>query len=278
VDDGDLVSVLPPPPPPSDLPPPPDGLAASLGPVATGPPKATWKWWEILLVGFAALIIGLIPAAAVYIGAGQTPSSTGLQNGVDFLANGVDQVVLLGVVLGYLQWRHRGWQRAVRLPRLRELPKELAIGAGIGIAMLYALGVLVSAVLQPIFHAVTHRDVTPADQIGPGIHGWDAVAFAVAAVVVAPVVEEFFFRGLLFRTLRDRHGLWVGAIASGILFALLHTGAGGEAQKLMLQIAIGLFGVGLALLYDWRGKLGANVAAHAVFNLITVLSVLKVFS
>jgi membrane protease YdiL (CAAX protease family) len=50
------------------------------------------------------------------------------------------------------------------------------------------------------------------------------------------------------------------------------------AQKLMLQIAIGLFGVGLALLYDRRGKLGANVAAHAVFNLITVLSVLKVFS
>jgi membrane protease YdiL (CAAX protease family) len=77
--------------------------------------------------------------------------------------------------------------------------------------------------------------------------------------------------------LRDRYGLWVGAIGSGVLFAVSHTGEGGLAQKLMLQIAIGLFGVGLALLYDRRGKLGANVAAHAVFNLITVLSVLKVF-
>lgn len=272
------MSVLPPPPPPSDLPPPPGGLAAPPGPVTTGPPKASWKWWEILLVGFGALIIGTIPAAAVYIGAGESPSSNGLLNGVDFLANGVDQVVLLAVLLGYLQWRHRGWQRAVRLPKLRELPKELAIGVGVGLGMLFALGILVSAVLQPIFHAVTHRDVTPAEQIGTGIHGWGAVAFVVAVVVVAPIVEEFFFRGLFFRTLRDRYGLWVGAIGSGILFALLHTGAGGEAQKLMLQIAIGLFGVGLALLYDWRGKLGANVAAHAVFNLITVLSVLKVFS
>jgi membrane protease YdiL (CAAX protease family) len=249
-----------------------------VGPVTTGPPKATWKWWEIVLVGFVALIIGTIPAAAIYIAAGERPSSNGLLNGVDFLANGVDQLVLLAVVVGYLQWRHRGWQRMVRLPRLRELPKELAIGVGIGLGMLYALGVLVSSVLQPIFEAVTHRDVTPAEQIGSGIHGWGAVAFAVGAVVVAPIVEEFFFRGLFFRTLRDRYGLWVGAIGSGILFALLHTGAGGAAQKLMLQIAIGLFGVGLALLYDWRGKLGANVAAHAVFNLITVLSVLKVFS
>jgi membrane protease YdiL (CAAX protease family) len=249
-----------------------------VGPVTTGPPKATWKWWEIVLVGFVALIIGTIPAAAIYIAAGERPSSNGLLNGVDFLANGVDQLVLLAVVVGYLQWRHRGWQRMVRLPRLRELPKELAIGVGVGLGMLYALGVLVSSVLQPIFEAVTHRDVTPAEQIGSGIHGWGAVAFAVGAVVVAPIVEEFFFRGLFFRTLRDRYGLWVGAIGSGILFALLHNGAGGAAQKLMLQIAIGLFGVGLALLYDWRGKLGANVAAHAVFNLITVLSVLKVFS
>jgi len=271
------VSVLPPPPPPSDLPPPPGGLVAPSGPVATGPPKATWKWWEILLVGFVALIIGTIPAAAVYIAAGESPSSNGLLNGVDFLANAVDQVVLLVVLLVYLQWRHRGWQRAVRLPKLRELPKELAIGAGIGIAMVFALGVLVSAVLQPLFRAATHQDVTPAEQIGTGIHGWGAVVFVVAVVVVAPVVEEFFFRGLFFRTLRDRYGLWVGAIGSGMLFALLHTGAGGMAQKLMLQIAIGLFGVGLALLYDRRGKLGANVAAHAVFNLITVLTVLKVF-
>ena len=272
------MSVLPPPPPPSDLPPPPGGLVAAPGPVTTGPPKATWKWWEILLVGFVALIIGTIPAAAIYLGAGESPSSNGLLNGVDFLANAVDQVVLLVVLVAYLQWRHRGWQRAVRLPKVRELPKELAVGVGIGIAMVFALGVLVSAVLQPLFRAATHQDVTPAEQIGTGIHGWGAVAFVVAVVLVAPVVEEFFFRGLFFRTLRDRYGLWVGAVGSGILFALLHTGAGGTAQKLMLQIAIGLFGMGLALLYDWRGKLGANVAAHAVFNLITVLSVLKVFS
>jgi membrane protease YdiL (CAAX protease family) len=30
-------------------------------------------------------------------------------------------------------------------------------------------------------------------------------------------------------------------------------------------------------MYEWRGKLGANVAAHAAFNLVAVLTVLKAF-
>jgi membrane protease YdiL (CAAX protease family) len=240
------------------------------------PPKATWRWWEILLVGFGAVIVGTIPAIMVYAGFDQSPTDTGRLNGVDFLANAVDQLVVLAILVGYLRARHRGWQRSVRFPTLRESPKELGIGVALGAAMVFALGILLSAVLEPIFRAVTNRDVTPAEQIGSGIHGWGAVAFVVAVVLVAPVVEEFFYRGLFYRSLRDRYGVWVGAIGSGVVFAISHTGAGSLAQKLMLQIAIGLFGVGLALIYERRGKLGANVAAHAVFNLITVLSVLKV--
>jgi membrane protease YdiL (CAAX protease family) len=129
-------------------------------------------------------------------------------------------------------------------------------------------------VLEPLFQAIVHHDVTPAEQVGTDIHGWETVAFVLAVVVVAPVVEEFFFRGLFFRTLRDRHGFVVGALGSGVLFALLHSGAGSLASNVMLQIA---FGVCLAAMYEWRGTLGANVAAHAAFNLVTVLTVLKVF-
>jgi len=265
------VSVLPPRP---DLPPPPDG-AWELDPAA--PPKATWRWWEVLLIGFGALIVGTIPAIGVYVAFGQSPTSTGRLDGVDFLANAVDQLVTLALLVAYMSWRHRGWQRAVRLPSVRSLPKELGVGLACGVGMTFALGILVSAVLQPIFRAATDRDVSPAEQIGSGIHGWEAVAFVVAVAVVAPIAEEFFYRGLFFRALRDRYGLWVGAIGSGLLFAVSHTGAGDLAQVLMLQIAIGLFGVTLALIYEWRGSLAANIAAHAAFNIVTVLTVLKVF-
>lgn len=268
---------LPPPPahPSSPLPPPPPPPGTGEEPDA--PPRATWKWWEILLVAVGALILGLIPSVAVYIAFDESPTSSGRLGGVDFLANAVDQIVVVLLLVGYLRWRHPGWRRAVRFPRLRSVPREVGIGLVCGVAAVFALGLLISLVLQPIFRAATDRDVSPAEQIGSGIDGWSAVAFFVAAGIVAPIAEEFFYRGLFFRTLRDRHGFWVGAVGSGLLFALSHTGDGDLAQILMLQIAIGLFGVALAALYEWRGSLGANVAAHAAFNLVTVLSVLGVF-
>jgi uncharacterized protein len=268
-DGGDVSDVLPPRP---DLPPPPAGARID----ADAPPKATWRWWEIMLVGLGALLLGAVPALAVYLAFHQNPTSTGRLDGVDFLANGVGQICGLLLLVGYLSWRHRGWQRIVRLPKLRELPRELGIGAAIGIAATFALGILVAFVLEPLFRAIVHHDVTPAEQVGTGIHGWEAVVFVLAVVVVAPVVEEFFFRGLFYRTLRDRYGFWIGALGSAALFALLHSGAGGLAANLMLQIAIAGFGVCLAAMYEWRGTLGANVAAHAAFNLVTVLTVLKV--
>jgi membrane protease YdiL (CAAX protease family) len=261
-------------PPRPDLPPPPGADAWIDGDV---PPKATWRWWEIMLVGFGTLLLGAVPAIAVYLGFHTGPTRTGRLSGVDFLANGVGQIASLLLLVGYLSWRHPGWLRIVRLPKPRDLPRELGIGAALGMAATLALGILVTFVLQPLFHAIVHHDVTPAEQVGTGIHGWEAVMFVLAVVVVAPVVEEFFFRGLFFRALRDRHGFVVGALGSGVLFALLHSGAGGMAANVMLQIAIATFGVCLAAMYEWRGTLGANVAAHAAFNLVTVLTVLKVF-
>lgn len=261
-------------PPRPDLPPPsPDSGART----DTGaPPKASWRWWEIMLVGLGAQLLGAVPAVAVYLGFHESPTTTGRLDGVDFLANGVGQIVALLLLVGYLSWRHRGWLRIVRLPRPRQLPREFGIGAALGIAATLALGILVAFVLEPLFRAIVDHEVTPAEQVGSGIHGWGAVVFVLAVVVVAPVVEEFFFRGLFFRALRDRYGFWVGALGSAALFALLHSGAGGLAANLMLQIAIASFGVCLAAMYEWRGTLGANVAAHAAFNLVTVLSVLKV--
>lgn len=271
------MSLLPPrpdPPRPDLLPAPPSYGSLDARP---GPPAATWRWWEILLVGLGALIVGTIPAIGVYVAFGQDPTSTGRLDGVDFLANAVDQVVVVLLLVGYLSWRHPGWRRAVRPASLRSLPRELGIGLVCGVAMTFALGILISLVLEPLFRAVTDRDVTPAEQIGSGITGWEAVAFVVAVVVVAPIAEEFFYRGLFFRALRDRYNFWVGGLGSGALFAVSHTGDGDLAQILLLQIAIGLFGVALAAIYEWRGSLGANIAAHAAFNLVTVLTVLKVF-
>ena len=47
------------------------------------------------------------------------------------------------------------------------------------------------------------------------------VACAVTCVV-APICEEFLFRGFVYRSLRNWHGIWPAALITGLLFGAVH--------------------------------------------------------
>ena len=97
------------------------------------------------------------------------------------------------------------------------------------------------------------------------------------SVVIAPVTEETFFRGILFRSLRDRHGFWVGAIVSAALFGVFHFIPGEPWQSnTVLIVCMMCTGFALATLYEWRGNLLANIAAHMAFNTIGVFLIFVV--
>lgn len=48
------------------------------------------------------------------------------------------------------------------------------------------------------------------------------ITAALVVVVLAPILEEIFFRGFLLRTLSDKIGIYLGSIVSALIFALLH--------------------------------------------------------
>lgn len=91
---------------------------------------------------------------------------------------------------------------------------------------------------------------------------------AFIAVIVAPIVEEIVFRGILFRALGDRIGVWLGALISSAIFALIHI----EVVVSQPVALGGLFAVGmvLALAYHWTGNLLVPVLGHAVFNAASI--------
>ena len=94
--------------------------------------------------------------------------------------------------------------------------------------------------------------------------GLPLILAALVAVVVAPVTEEVIFRGVLFRAMADKFGLWVGAVASSVIFALIHI------EIVFSQpIALGgLFLVAMVLAYAYHrtGNLVVPIIGHAVFN------------
>ena len=87
---------------------------------------------------------------------------------------------------------------------------------------------------------------------------------AVLVCVVAPVVEEFFFRGFFFAALRNWRGVWPAAIFTGIIFGGIHVGSAEAGALVPLMV----FGFGLCLLYQWTGSLYPCIALHALNNSI----------
>jgi uncharacterized protein len=90
------------------------------------------------------------------------------------------------------------------------------------------------------------------------------IAWGILICVLAPFVEELFFRGFMFTVFARRLGVVWGALLNGVVFGLGHA----PADPIQLA-ALGAFGVGLCLLY-WRTKsIIPCMALHALNNSIT---------
>ncbi len=97
------------------------------------------------------------------------------------------------------------------------------------------------------------------------------LAFAlllIAASVIAPFVEELFFRGFLFGLYRRRQPLWVAYIASSVLFTIVHLEPIRMNPSQMAGLSVGIFMLALMLawLYQHTGALYPSIVAHAVNN------------
>jgi membrane protease YdiL (CAAX protease family) len=92
--------------------------------------------------------------------------------------------------------------------------------------------------------------------------GGDPVAIGllvIAAVVLAPIVEELIFRGCLYRFLKSQTTLLPAQIASGILFSIIH-------WNLLSFLPLMLVGIFLARVYEKSGSILVAIWFHAFFN------------
>lgn len=89
---------------------------------------------------------------------------------------------------------------------------------------------------------------------------WLAVA---AIVILAPIAEEVFFRGVVFNAWLREAGRTVAYVGSSALFAVIHL-------SLVAVAPIFLLGLALAWVYRRTGNLLAPIAMHATVNGISV--------
>ena len=91
----------------------------------------------------------------------------------------------------------------------------------------------------------------------------------VLACLIGPIAEEFFFRGVVYATIRSRSTRLIAMLISGGLFAVTHT-------NVMGFLPIGVLGCLLAYLYERTGSLASSITVH-VFHNTLLLTLAMVF-
>lgn len=182
--------------------------------------------------------------------------------GIGFLLAAI--VMQLFTIAGVLVWlRVRGALSWRLLGPLRPTMRHVPIGIGIGVAGFLGVTLLILAV------EATAGGVEPPEQLALEASlgsGAAALLGILMAVVLAPIVEETIFRGILFQSLRRRLGLYPGMFLSAAVFAVMHT----ELTDPLYLFALWLFGVWLAAAMHRTGTLLVPILGHATFNGIAI--------
>lgn len=78
-------------------------------------------------------------------------------------------------------------------------------------------------------------------------------------VIAAPIAEELFFRGYMFRFMDRRLGFQAGLLLSSAVFASIHLNPSGLPVYMVIAIV-------MALVYRYSGNLISPIVAHATLN------------
>lgn len=161
----------------------------------------------------------------------------------------------------------RGPGKALRW--LKNFFAGLATGAGATLVCNLQLAFVVIAwlLIRPSAEPPTHVVLESFGQSEWG--SWGRAELFVGALVVAPLAEELFFRGLLLGWLTAiTRRPWLSILLSAFAFALIHLP---QFQDLL---PLTTFAVLLGYLRLRSGSLTACVVAHAIFNARAMLMLL----
>lgn len=247
---------------------------ASTSTAEDGRPRSTWGWFAAIGVYLLAFLAGGFATIPIILLLGDT-SVNGAVGQSEIIATIAADVVITAVLVFWLVRWHREWRDAMVLRPRDRFARHVIYGLIAGVILVPAIGLMSGLIQETLRQAVGHAVTTP-EQVAPGLSSFARFLLVVLAVVVAPISEEFFFRGILFRSVRDRHGFWLAALASAIPFGLAHYVPAPAIDAAVLQLTMVFTGIGLAWVYERRGTIVASMAAHMAFNVIGVVTILAI--
>ena len=216
-------------------------------PPPSAPKPATWSASDTWL-GLGLLVLAI---AAYFLAIAQFENSKTL--GL-FVVATFEFTLLIPIAIIFL-WRRVPW---VALGLNRFNPNALAIGCGLLVAVYIV--VIINNLIMVALGIITQADVV-SDLLGEID---SPLLFAFVTAIVAPFTEELFFRGFLFKGLREKYG-WVNALMfSSIIFALFH----GQIATLIPTFLLGAL---FAYMYQRTESVFPGMFLHFSVNALGVV-------
>ncbi|WP_341960004.1 CPBP family intramembrane metalloprotease [Planococcus maritimus] len=129
----------------------------------------------------------------------------------------------------------------------------------VSIAFSLAMFWLQLAIISPAFPWLAELFLAPVET--PGGVGYEYFML-LTLVILAPIVEEFVFRGVFLTRFMAKTSMWGGILISSLLFGVLH----------LDFIGAFLFGIIASLLYLRTGNLLLPILFHMLNNALAALS------
>lgn len=218
--------------------------------------------WNMRDVGLATLIFGLVFLVAATVLALTRAAGPGFPMGGGRYAGGV-ALLLLEASLIVPVWLFVIRKYRVGWAALGFRPFDPLIGCS-SIAGVLFISFTVNAIwagLLGLFDMQVQPNILPV--FGGGVVG--LIIAWLAAGVVAPLVEETFFRGFVFPAFRQRFGFRKAALLNGLFFGLVHFTPTAFVPLFVL-------GVLLCVLYQATNSLWPPILMHSTVNTLAVLA------
>jgi len=214
------------------------------------------NWVDLLLalMGIAVLYLGIGYVLAWLAQDWENEKVLLYING--FLTQGVFLLIILGIMrMRKWTWRDFGWKGV----------KERYIG---NVITLYILTWIINTCYAA--YLLNKGFTLPeTDAYSKLLGDVTVITFCLnlfLAGILAPVIEETLFRGIIFGSLRTYMGKWTAAGVSAAFFSALHLQSYGFVPRFVL-------GLVLAYLFMKYQSLKPAVALHAVNNIVALVLV-----
>lgn len=235
-------------------PPPPDPPELPVGatPTSGRPPWRPWTSVLALLLGLAGALAGStvigIVAAAFGASLAHPPPA------VNILATAVQDGCFIAAALFFARtvMRPAPWQFGLRptrfWPALGYVVAGYLLFLGLSAGWVALVGI--------------HSSEELPESLGADKSDVARVAVAILVCVVAPISEEFLFRGYFFPALRNWKGLWPAALITGGVFGLIHV----LGTPIGFIVPLAVLGTLLCLIYVRTKSLYPCIGLHCLNN------------